>query len=102
MYILSMGFSSDMVNMISYNTGLLKNRTYFDVAEEYRSEQKRKGLTYKTATPEQLKQLKDELREDRKRQQIKQLAILVFSFLVVIIVAIWTINIISSAFLEPA
>ena len=89
-----------MVNMIRYNSGLLKSRIYFDVAEEYRSAQKRKGLTYNTATPDQLKQLKYELKEDRKRQQVQKATILIVSFLIVIAGAIWAIKVLSIAFLQ--
>lgn len=74
----------DAINKLKYNRSLLKKKSYFTMADEYRSGTVRAGLTYKKATPEQLKQLRESIIKKHRREAIIKAAAMLASVLILI------------------
>ncbi|MDP4663289.1 MAG: hypothetical protein NWQ55_04260 [Salibacteraceae bacterium] len=79
------GFISQMVSSMKSNSGLRSNRSFLRSRDGFEGRLSSKQLTYTLASPELLKAIKTELREERAKQKKKQLIAFVISFAIMLI-----------------
>ena len=79
------GLISQMVSSIKSNSGLSSNRNFLRSRDGFEGRLSSKKLTYTQASPELLKAIKTELREERTKQKKRQLIAFVASFTIMLI-----------------
>jgi|GEM_PF-1409959 len=79
------GSMQQMINSLKYNNSLRNRSAYFDTKNHFYRVASKKGLTYKTATPEQLAEIRQTIKAQRKAENRKQV---VFAIVSVCIVAV--------------
>lgn len=85
------GFISQMVSSMKNNSGLRGNRNFLLSRDGFEGSLSSKKLTYNEASPELLKTIKNELREEKSKQKKKQLIAFVAS-LVLMLVSIYALT----------
>ncbi|UTW62636.1 hypothetical protein KFE98_00320 [bacterium SCSIO 12741] len=97
----------DMIIRLRYNRELLKNSSrfkngYFQNKEFYEAELKKRDLNYKTATPEQLEEIRMELMLYHQRnQKLRWVVTVVVS--IILVIGIWAIvNMVIADFGSPS
>ena len=79
------GFISQMVSSMKNNSGLRGNRNFLRSRNGFEGRLSSKKLTYKEASPELLKAIKNELREEKSKEKKRQLIAFVASFAIMLI-----------------
>ncbi len=86
------GFAFYANSILKNNRSLLKKKGFFYLKSEYLKSAEKKSLNLKSATPEQLKKIRDEITERNKYIVIKTVAAIIISILLAAVFILGAVN----------